>query len=346
MITIKDIAKKANVSIGTVDRVIHNRPGVSKKTKAHIDKIIKENNFQINKIASTLALNKSYRIAILIPESVNESEFWAQPKKGIEKATEEIKNFRTSTTFFLFNQFEPTSYINVFKKIIKDKYDAVLMAPVFYKETKSLIHHLDNDNIPYIFINIEIKDLNAMSFIGQNSFKSGYLAAKLMNLMIPDLSHVLIPILRLNKDNYLAIDNRILGFKAYFKEKNDTIKVDEIFISDIKNQEIINKTLDEQFKINNKIKGLFVPSSYANLIANYLETYHLQNIKMVGYDTNDKNNHFLKNETIDFLISQKPYIQGYKGIKLLSDFLLLNKKPEPIYYSPIEIITKENIDFI
>lgn len=346
MITIKDIAKKANVSIGTVDRVIHNRPGVSKKTKAHINKIIEENNFQINKIASTLALNKSYRIAILIPESVNENEFWTAPKKGIEKATEEIKNFRTSTTFFLFNQFDPVSYVNAFKNIIKNKYDAVLIAPVFYKETKKLIHHLDNNNTPYIFINIEIKDLNAISFIGQDSYKSGYLAAKLMNLMIPDLSHILIPVLRQNKDNYLAIDNRILGFKAYFEKKNNTIKINEVLISDIKNQNTINKILNEQFSLKNNVKGIFVPSSYANLIGNYLELFNLQKTKVIGYDINEKNKHFLKNETIDFLISQKPYFQGYKGIKLLSDLLLLDKKPDSIYYSPIEIITKENIDFI
>ncbi|TGV01199.1 LacI family DNA-binding transcriptional regulator [Flavivirga rizhaonensis] len=41
LVTIKDIAKKANVSIGTIiDRVINNKSRFSKKTKAHIDKII------------------------------------------------------------------------------------------------------------------------------------------------------------------------------------------------------------------------------------------------------------------------------------------------------------------
>ena len=42
MITIKSIAKEANVSEGTVDRVLHNRGGVSKKTEAKIKEILKK----------------------------------------------------------------------------------------------------------------------------------------------------------------------------------------------------------------------------------------------------------------------------------------------------------------
>lgn len=40
---ISEIAKAAGVSVGTVDRVLHNRGRVSKETKANIEKIIKEN---------------------------------------------------------------------------------------------------------------------------------------------------------------------------------------------------------------------------------------------------------------------------------------------------------------
>ena len=52
MITIKDIAKEANVSEGTVDRVLHNRGGVSQKTEAKIKAIIKKHDFKTNPIAT------------------------------------------------------------------------------------------------------------------------------------------------------------------------------------------------------------------------------------------------------------------------------------------------------
>jgi LacI family transcriptional regulator len=50
--TINDIAILAKVSTGTVDRVIHNRGGVSKKTEKIINNLIKKNNFEINSVAS------------------------------------------------------------------------------------------------------------------------------------------------------------------------------------------------------------------------------------------------------------------------------------------------------
>ena len=59
--TIKDLAIQAKVSTGTVDRVIHNRGGVSIKTKRRINDIIKKNNFKINSVASALAKKKNIK---------------------------------------------------------------------------------------------------------------------------------------------------------------------------------------------------------------------------------------------------------------------------------------------
>ncbi|WP_406682786.1 substrate-binding domain-containing protein [Seonamhaeicola sp. MEBiC1930] len=345
MTTIKDIAIKANVSTGTVDRVIHNRPGVSEKTKSHIKKIIKEHNFKINTIASTLALNKNYKIAVLIPEAGAKNEFWSEPKKGIEKATDEIKNFRISASFFMFNQFDSHSYKEAFLKLTNDDFDAVLIAPVFQKETDKLAKLLDQKETPYVFINTEIKGFNALSFIGQDSFKSGYLAAKLMSIMISNNGEVLIPVFRLNKGNYSSINDRINGFKAFFQDKKSSIKIKDIVIPNFQKPKIINGVLDELFR-DKMFDGIFVPSSNSFLIAEYLEVSQFKNIKLVGYDTNKKNIEFLKKDFIDFLICQNPYMQGYNGIKLLSDYLLLNKPPNPIYPSPMTIVTKENVDSI
>jgi len=90
---VKEIARRANVSIATVDRVLHNRSGVSEKTKKKINDIIKELDYQPNILASRLASKKIISLAVLIPRVSEETDFWEAPMKGITRADSEIKKY-------------------------------------------------------------------------------------------------------------------------------------------------------------------------------------------------------------------------------------------------------------
>ena len=79
---VKEIARRANVSIATVDRVIHNRKGVSEATKKKIQEIIEEMGFQPNILASRLASKKVNKFAVLIAAAPNIG-FSFQPRTGI-----------------------------------------------------------------------------------------------------------------------------------------------------------------------------------------------------------------------------------------------------------------------
>ena len=115
MTTIKDIAREANVSTGTVDRVLHNRGGVSPKTSERITKILKNKNFKINQIASSLAMKKHLTIATLIPSFDDENLFWKSPHSGIKKASQEVNANGVEIKNFSFDQFEPKNYMETFK---------------------------------------------------------------------------------------------------------------------------------------------------------------------------------------------------------------------------------------
>ena len=79
MKTIKDIAKEAKVSPGTVDRVLHNRGGVSPETEAKIKEILKNKKFKINLIASSLAMKKHKNLATLMPNYDEQNLFGNLP---------------------------------------------------------------------------------------------------------------------------------------------------------------------------------------------------------------------------------------------------------------------------
>ena len=55
--TIKMIAEKAGVSIGTVDRVLHDRPYVKAEVRERILRVMEELDYHPNRMASALALS-------------------------------------------------------------------------------------------------------------------------------------------------------------------------------------------------------------------------------------------------------------------------------------------------
>lgn len=74
--TIKDIARKANVSVATVSRVINEYKWVSPEVRARVQKVIEEENYRPNYSASVMATGKSNMIAIIVPNFM--SPFFAQ----------------------------------------------------------------------------------------------------------------------------------------------------------------------------------------------------------------------------------------------------------------------------
>jgi LacI family transcriptional regulator, galactose operon repressor len=73
MATIRDIAKKAQVSVSTVSRVLNNKPDVKAETKKKIDKAIEELGFSPSNVARGLVLKKSSVIGFIVPDIANPS---------------------------------------------------------------------------------------------------------------------------------------------------------------------------------------------------------------------------------------------------------------------------------
>lgn len=191
-IRIKDIANLAGVSPGTVDRVIHNRGQVTEENREKILNIIDELDYKPNLLARSLANKKNYLFVSLCPEYHSPNDYWKAPDNGIERAAREINDYNVSVKRFYFDQFSVKSFSIQLKHIQQLNPDGVLLSPVFRKETMEFTHELDKKQVPFVFIDSNITGLNNISYLGQNSFQSGFLAARLLHYAIPARSIVLI----------------------------------------------------------------------------------------------------------------------------------------------------------
>ncbi|CAL1517690.1 LacI family DNA-binding transcriptional regulator [Chitinophaga sp. MM2321] len=340
---VKEIARRANVAIATVDRVIHNRPGVSQKTKSKIESIIKELNYQPNILAQRLASRNVLRLVTLLPEvSSAETDFWTLPVAGIKKAEEEIKQFGVKVDKYFFDLNDRKSFVKIAKQLLKEPIDGILLAPSFIEESTSFIRACSKQNIPYVFINSDLPNQESLCYIGPDLFHSGYQAGQLINFCTTRNSRVLVLNISREIEDHHHLLRKEEGLRAYFKEtKRPVVKVD-IRQTD---QHSIEKELARVMKQYADIRAVFVTNSRVSAVSRYLEKTGKHDLLLIGYDFTHDNVISLDQGHIDFLICQQPQEQGYRGVMALYQRLVLKMPVDKTYFMPIDIITKENHAF-
>lgn len=342
-ITIKEIAEKANVSPGTVDRVLHNRGEVSQKTRDKILKIIRDGNYEPNIFARNLVLNKTYSVAALLPQH-DEGDYWASQTKGIQQSDQELKAFGIHTSFYYFNESNASSFEKEALRLLSENPDAVVLAPVIFHKATWFAALCAQRGIPFVIIDSDIPSVQKLAFIGQNAFQSGHLAAKLLDYGGENKTLHLVTITKLS-DNNDILNQRKEGFMAYFERRKNkaVIEVRELHAEDRKFDASVKHFIDDVMP-GDKI---FVPNSKVHNIASELKKQHkATTVALVGYDLIPKNIEYLHDNTIDFLINQKPELQGYQGLQLLYKHLVLKQEVPGTVFMPLEIVTEENINYV
>ncbi len=341
---IKDIAEKAGVSIGTVDRVLHNRGEVKAETKTKVLKIAKQMNYQPNMVARALKSPESYKIAAILPLSSGNNLYWEKHPHGIQIGQESTSPFIVQVEYFNFEIQSANDFLEKSDKLLAWNPNGVIIAPILKNETIKLCKNLDAKEIPYAFIDTYIEEANALTFIGENAFKGGRVAASIMDMGVPVEKDILIVNIGKDLENIMHLNHRNQGFMSYFMEsgKNHGLKI-SVEVPSEDNKETY-EILDRVFHNNPNIGGIMVSSSRTFVIAEYLKDRNLGHLFVVGYEVYEMNSQYLKEGIINYLISQRPIEQGEKTLKRLFDYISHHVIPKKMDYQPIDIINIENLE--
>lgn len=344
-IRIKDIAEKAGVSTGTVDRVLHERGNVSEKARQKVLRVMEELGYERNIIASTLAYNRRFRIAVLLPDYQSDI-YWLQPKQGVEKAQRALQHYGVETDFYFFDLFEPESFLQQVRKMWRKKPDGILFAPVFSQESQTLLGKCRQAQIPNVMINTRIDTVDTLCYIGQHSRQSGFLAARLLDLLLQDGQAVLLLNLARGVANAQHLLDKEEGFRAYFAQNAQKyIDIIKYTFSQFQNDAALSAFLNETLQDNPHIGGVFVTNSRVYRVAECLDRQWLDRIKLVGFDLVAPNLKLLQQGRLHFIINQNPVQQGYLGVVNLVNHLILKQEVEPIQYLPLDVVMKENVEY-
>lgn len=344
---IKELAKLAGVSIGTVDRVLHNREGVSSITKKKVLKIVEESGYRKNVMASRLKLasTKVIRIAILVPRVKYESEYWALPVQGVDTAVNELSELGITSEYFYFDLLNPTTFRVGMHRILESAFDGLITVPFFEDESNKLLAEAQIKDMPVVFLDSERTLKLPGNFIRQNSFNAGRVAGRLLSGLIGKEGDYFVVNILNEREKQINNYQRELGFRTFFEEnyKNEEI---EIHVINHSMEGSLDLTPDmREALLTDKCKGIFVTNSRSFLLPDLLKVNHIKQAHIVGFDLNQENVRYLKNGDIDFLINQKPQYQGYSAVKGLYKYVTEHDASDLNMDIPVEIVVKENVSF-
>ncbi len=344
-IRIKDIARLADVSVGTVDRVIHGRSGVSEASRKRVEEILKQLDYHPNMYASALASNKKYTFACLLPRHL-QGEYWTAVESGIHDAIRNYSDFNTGVRIRYYDPYDYHSFVHAGEEILTEQPDGVIMAPTAPQYSVGFATRLQDLSIPYIYIDSNIKEMPPLAFFGQNSHRSGYFAARILMLLAGKEKEIVL--FRKIHEGIVGSnqqENRETGFRQYMREHHPDCRILELDLSAGNDKANDFEMLEKFFQAHPAVQSGITFNSKAYIVGEYLHDRSHKPFHLIGYDLLERNVACLKEGSISFLIAQQPELQGFNSIKALCDHLIFKREIASINYMPIDLLSAENIDY-
>lgn len=345
-VTIIDVAKKAGVSKGTVDRVVHGRGEVSKKTANKVLKAIEDLGYQPNLHASLLASRSVNLIACLLPEFA-EGEYWGMINQGFIVGGEQVASLGVRTRSFYYDQYDEASFKSACADLLASDPSAVVLPPLFMSDTVEFATELKRRGIPYAYVDSKLEENNYFVYFGMPMYGSGRLCAALLTERCTEESVDEIAVIRIHRDKAGQSDpavNRRTGFMDYMGSHFPKAVIHNVFINPAEPDDIYG-TLDSFFRDHPAIRFVVTFNSRVYLVNRYLADHPVPGRRVIGFDNLEQNVQMLRDGTLSIIITQHTENQSKFAVIALADWLLMRKRPDNRdNYMHMDILTRYNID--
>ncbi|HBG26967.1 MAG: hypothetical protein A2Y10_15300 [Planctomycetes bacterium GWF2_41_51] len=334
--TITKIAELANVSIGTVDRAVNDRPGINDETKRRILAIAKEYNYKPNKLSRYLARHRTIRIGtILLPL---QSHFQKDVLASVQKQSIELKDFGVEVDIYCQDHLSPLDQVKKLDFYRMSNYDAIAIEPIEHPDVVSAMAKLHQAKIPVVTFNTDIRDSKRLCFIGQDLIKSGKIAAELLGKFIGNSGSIYV---LHGYKHLIAHQQRLKGFISVIKSDFPEIKICRIDES-MDNEDIAYSKTFETLRDDPAIKGIYVVATGSTGACRAIETLgKSRQIRVVCNDIVPETVNFIERGIIDATILQDPQTQGTLPLKILFDLVADGVQPtKEYYYTCTDVLTK------
>ncbi len=188
--TAQEIAQKAGVFRGTVDRALHGRGGVNPETAERIRRIAREAGYTPSRAGRALVSREPVPIGVILSSRGN--PFFDDVRQGMLDAREDYADFPVELRFRALRGYRETEQLTALRTLTDGDVRGVALTPVNSPAVAEAIGRLAARDVPVVTVNTDVEGSARRLYVGCDDDAAGRTAGKLMGLLTGGAGHALV----------------------------------------------------------------------------------------------------------------------------------------------------------
>ncbi|MGJ4901201.1 LacI family DNA-binding transcriptional regulator [Bradyrhizobium sp. HKCCYLS2058] len=337
-LTLRDIARQAGVSLATVDRVLHNRPGVRPDTVRRVKDAMARSAFQPHAAASELARARARRFAFVMPSGIN--PFMQQIQAHLGDLASWMAARRLTVDVVTTDVFDAAVLAAKLEQLV-GQVDGVAVVALDHPGVRAAINDLVESGAKVVTLVSDVPSSRRQHYVGIDNIAAGRTAGALVGRFAGGKAGRIA--IMAGSQGLRDHAERIFGFgqvlAAEFRQL-EVLPVAEGHDVDDRSEHLMRKLLTE----HRDIVGLYnVGAGTAGVAKALTESGRADDIVFVGHDVTALTRKLLLNGVMDAAISQNPGHEARSAVRVL----LALARGEPILSEQetirIDIVMRDNL---
>jgi LacI family transcriptional regulator len=334
---IRQIAKALDLSVGTVDRALHDRAGVNAKTRDRVLKMARKLNYSPNLAARHLRLNRCFRIGVFLPEQI--VSFFDPLKAGISAAARGDIGTNVEVVFHSYPRLGEGD-VDAMEEHNWRQFDGIILAPGDPLRLNPICASAQLERKPLVFVSTDAKRVHRLSSVAIEASVSGAIAAELLGQIIPEPKPVVILTGDLNIQNHAE---KIRGFAAALATLSPHLTLLATVETHESPENARHATL-QLLKNQPELGGIYISTANSIPVMEVLEqSGHFAKVKVIATDLFPEMSTWIETGRIFATLHQRPFTQGRMAFEILSRYLIAGLTPKRNIRLAPHVVLKSNL---
>ncbi len=311
---VKEIARELGVSIGTVDRALHGRPGINPLTRKRVLKLAETLGYRPNLAARYLKSGRQLRFSVNLPREI--ASFFDSVREGVMQAASSFQpavhvDFRTSKRL-------GDEEVHLFEEALHDGVNGIIIAPGHPALMKPLIDKAAQQNVPVVCVATDAPGTKRLTAVSADSYTNGAMAAEMLCHLRPSGGAAVV---FTGFPDTVDHAEKVRGFRECLGELGAPLTVEEVIETHDDEREAFLRTT-ELLEARPDLAGIYVTTANSlGVVRAVQKADRLGRVALITTDLFPELVPLIRRGRIAVTMYQRPLTQGRMAFEALYRFV-------------------------